>query len=61
VGLINLVVLPGLVWELSANGAALALAFAELLLPLLMIRSIATNHRLAFAAGFGRRNDAPDL
>ncbi|MGA2399447.1 MAG: oligosaccharide flippase family protein [Steroidobacteraceae bacterium] len=53
VGLLNLVVLPGLVWEFSANGAALALAFAELLLPLLMIRSIAAKRRMASAAGFG--------
>ena len=53
VGLINLVVLPGLVWEFSANGAALALAFAELLLPLLMLRRIAANRGLASAAGFG--------
>jgi O-antigen/teichoic acid export membrane protein len=47
VGLFNLVVLPGLVWKFSANGAALALALAELLLPVLMIRSVAGIRRAA--------------
>jgi PST family polysaccharide transporter len=54
VGLINLVVLPGLVWEFAANGAALALAFAELLLPVFMIASLAKNRRILTAAGASR-------
>lgn len=40
VGLINLAVLPELVWKLAADGAAISLVFAELLGPLLMMRTI---------------------
>jgi O-antigen/teichoic acid export membrane protein len=45
VGLINLVALPALVWGFAANGAAVSLVLAELLGPVLMIRSIAKNRR----------------
>jgi O-antigen/teichoic acid export membrane protein len=47
VGLINLAVLPGLVWQFAANGAALSLVLAELLGPIFMIRSIARNRGAA--------------
>jgi O-antigen/teichoic acid export membrane protein len=47
VGLINLAVLPGLVWEFAAGGAAVSLVIAELLGPVLMIRSIAKSRRVA--------------
>lgn len=40
VGLINLAVLPELVWKFAADGAAISLVLAELLGPLLMMRSI---------------------
>jgi PST family polysaccharide transporter len=40
VGLLNLAILPGLVWYYAARGAALSLVLAELLGPLLMMRSL---------------------
>ena len=49
VGLINLVVLPGLVWEFAANGAALSLVLAELAGPVLMARCIARHRRTTLA------------
>jgi PST family polysaccharide transporter len=51
VGLVNLAVLPGLVWEFAANGAALSLVLAELAGPILMARSIARHRRAATGMG----------
>jgi O-antigen/teichoic acid export membrane protein len=48
VGLANLAILPGLVWQFGVSGAAASLVLAELLGPILMARSIAKNRYVAY-------------
>lgn len=50
VGLLNLAVLPGLVWFHAATGAALSLVLAEVLGPLLMLRVLTKRRRPEFDA-----------